>query len=314
QIMVATNAFGMGIDKSNVRFVIHYNIPKNMEAYYQEAGRAGRDGEPSECIMLFAPKDIVIQKFLIEQKTQSPDRKNNEYKKLQVLVDFCHTSRCLRKYILEYFGEQDVLESCANCSNCKEDYELVDITVEAQKVLSCIVRTKGRYGATLIAEVLKGSKSKRITQLEFDHLSIYGILKEHTLQEIRDLIGLLVAEEYLFLTEGEYPVVKLGEKALAVLKDGAKVWQRMPKSKPEPAMDDSLFELLRSLRKEIAQKDNIPPYIVFADSTLREMCNHLPSDDIALRSIKGVGDMKLARYGSEFLRVIRQYLTEHEAQ
>ncbi|MHB1126435.1 MAG: DNA helicase RecQ [Bacillota bacterium] len=314
QIMVATNAFGMGIDKSNVRFVIHYNIPKNMEAYYQEAGRAGRDGEPSECILLFAPKDIVIQKYLIEQTTFSPDRKINEYKKLQVVVDYCHTPRCLRKYILEYFGEQDVPDTCGNCSNCKEDYELTEITVEAQKVLSCIARTRERYGAVLIAEVLKGSKSKRISQLSLDQQSTYGILKERTLQGIKDLIGLLVAEEYLYLSDGEYPVVKLGERALAVLKNTEKVWQRMPKSKPEPANDDLLFERLRQLRKDIAQKENIPPYIVFADSTLREMSSCCPTDDQAMRAIKGVGEMKLTRYGNEFLKIIIDYLAEHGSQ
>lgn len=307
-VMVATNAFGMGIDKSNVRYVLHYNMPKNMEAYYQEAGRAGRDGERSECILLFAPQDILLQKYLIEQTTLSPDRKANEYKKLQAVVDYCHTPRCLRKYILEYFGEEDVPAECGNCGNCNDDSEMTDITIEAQKIFSCIIRTRERYGAALIAEVLKGSKNKKVLQLGFDRLSTYGLLQGYTLQEIRDLINLLIAEDYLGLTEGEYPVVKLGQKGLAVLRNREKVWQKRPDRKPEAPVDSSLFEALRKLRKEIAGREKVPPYVVFADSTLRELSECRPTDERAMLSVKGVGEIKFSRYGAEFLQVIRQYV------
>ncbi|MEL7596722.1 MAG: DNA helicase RecQ, partial [Clostridiaceae bacterium] len=206
KIMVATNAFGMGIDKSNVRFVIHYNMPKNIEAYYQEAGRAGRDGESGECILLFGPRDTMLQKFFIEQTVFTEERKMNEYRKLQSMVDYCHTTRCLRKYILEYFGESDIADKCENCSNCNDDSEFIDITVDAQKIFSCIYRMRERYGVTVVAEVLRGSKNQKILNLNFHNLSTYGIMKNYTIKEIKDIINMLIAEEYLILTEEEFSV------------------------------------------------------------------------------------------------------------
>ncbi|MHC1762436.1 MAG: DNA helicase RecQ [Negativicutes bacterium] len=313
-VIVATNAFGMGIDKSNVRYVIHYNMPKTMEAYYQEAGRAGRDGEPGECILLFSAQDILLQKYLIEQNELSPERKSNEYHKLQAVVDYCHTPRCLRKYILEYFDEHNAPDLCGNCSNCNDNSESTNITVEAQKIISCVLRMKERYGLVLVAEVLKGSKNKKVLQWGFERLSTYGILKEKSLQEIKDLIHLLVAESYLHLTEGEFPVLKLSQRAGAVLKNQEQVWQKRHKTKAAVQYDNSLFERLRKLRREIAVREHVPPYVVFADSTLREFCEQIPENEQRMRSIKGVGEIKLARYGAGFLQEILRFIGEQEEQ
>ncbi|HEY8892791.1 MAG TPA: DNA helicase RecQ [Clostridium sp.] len=313
-IIIATNAFGMGIDKSNVRYVIHYNLTKSMEAYYQEAGRSGRDGEPSECILLFSAADVLLQKFFIEQSTESTQRKVNEYKKLQAMVDYAHTTRCLRKFILEYFGEENVVDKCGNCSTCNDESELVDITIEAQKIFSCIFRMKERYGTSLIAEVLRGSKNKKVLDLGFDKLSTYGIIKQYTVKEIRDLINVLTAEEYLSLADGQFPVVHLKEKAVAVLRNEEKVYQKIEKKKAKVVRDTGLFEILRTLRKEISEREKVPPYIVFADSALREMSEYFPVNKKEMLNIKGVGESKLNKYGEEFIQVIKKYMVDNNIE
>ncbi|MDA8234686.1 MAG: DNA helicase RecQ [Clostridia bacterium] len=310
RIMVATNAFGMGIDKSNVRYVIHYNMPKNMEAYYQEAGRAGRDGDSGECILLFGPQDIQLQKFLIEQSISSPERKSNEYKKLQVMVDYCHTPKCLRKFILDYFGDVDVPEECGNCGTCNDKSELTDITVEAQKIFSCILRIKEQYGSSLVADVLKGSQNKKITQLGFNRLTTYGLMKDYTAKEIKDLINVLISDGFIRMTEGQYPVLKLQPRAIEVLKGEEKVWQKVQPRQQKAAANNALFELLRQLRKEISQIEKIPPYVIFPDSTLQEMCRYYPQDRAAMLSIKGMGEVKFERYGNRFLELIQRYAEE----
>lgn len=308
RVIVATNAFGMGIDKSNVRYVLHYNMPKHMEAYVQEAGRAGRDGEPSECVLLFHPQDILTQKFFIEQSEAAPERKTHEYKKLQAMIDYCYTTGCLQTYMLRYFGEMSD-ETCGMCGNCKDERESIDITTEAQKIFSCIFRMRERFGVSMVASVLKGSRNKKVVQYGFEKLPTHGEMRHLTEKAIADLIYVLIAEGYLQLSEGQYPVVRLLPPAAEVLKGQRQVTQRVAtslKPKAAGAVDETIFEQLRLIRRELASKAGVPPYIVFNDSTLREMAERMPTTEAEMMLVKGIGEAKLKQFGEPFMAFFRQ--------
>lgn len=308
-IMVATNAFGMGIDKSNVRFVIHYNLPKNMEAYYQEAGRAGRDGGESECILLFSADDIRIQKFFIDQSELEEERKGNEYKKLQQMVDYCHTEGCLQQYIVQYFDESEV-EACGKCLNCSEDAEVINITKEAQMVFSCIKRMRESFGKTMVANVLKGSESKKVIELQFNRLPTYGLLKGWSIKEISQFIDFLIAEQYIVPTESAYPTLMLTEKAIIVLKGEIDVYRKEKRVVEKLQENSEIFEQLRVLRKELAQDEGVPPYLIFSDKALKEMSSVIPLTMEEFAQINGVGAQKLEKYGASFLQLLQRYKEE----
>ncbi|WP_304969385.1 DNA helicase RecQ [Romboutsia ilealis] len=314
KIMVATNAFGMGIDKPNIRWVIHYNMPQSIENYYQEIGRAGRDGEDSECVLLFSPGDVHTQKYLVEVGIENPERKRVQYKKLQQMVDLVYSNTCYRKSILNYFGEP-FLEDCNNCSNCLNEGEVVDKTLDAQKVISCIARMKRSFGATMIIDVLRGSKNKKVLDLGFNTLTTYGIMKNYSNEDLKTFINTLVSHGFLDVVEnigprGSFPTIKLNEQSLKVIKQEIKVEFKEDKVTKSRYVENELYEMLVSLRSEIAKEEGVAPYMVFGDATLKNMTSSYPINKEEMLNISGVGEIKYEKYGKKFEEIIEKYIKE----
>lgn len=305
QLIVATNAFGMGINKSNVRFVIHYQIPGSLEAYYQEAGRAGRDGLSSEAILLFAPQDIQVQKFFIQQSQREEEQKQKEYEKLKAMTEYAYIESCLQQYILNYFGETS--SPCNRCGNCLDDREIVEVTTQAQMVLSCLKRMGENYGKQMLMKVLAGSKEQKLRALGFERLSTYGLMKNQSQKETMQLIEYLISNGYLLTVNGEYPILKVTERGIQVLKGQEAVYRKEPKKVQQLSDEetDTLFEVSRELRTDLASEAGVPPYVVFSDSTLKEMSRIRPSSRLEMLQIKGVGQSKLDKYGEAFLSRIK---------
>lgn len=304
-VMIATNAFGMGIDKSNIRYIIHFTIPKNIEGYYQEIGRAGRDGFSAKCYLFFNRADIRTLEYLIYTTVQL-NRKEIEIKKLQQMIDFCETKECLRAFILRYFGEQNIREYCTNCSNCLSNDELRDYTIEAQKVLSCVYRSKERYGISVLIDVLRGMVGPKIINDKLNQLSTYGIMKDYSSKFIRDFIKVLIEYGYISLRQGTYSMLQLNEKSYKILKSDLKVVLKLEADNEEKVLNNMLFNKLKLWRRDIAIQEGVKPYIIFSDATLIELCNKLPQNEEELLEIRGMGEKKFKKYGEKLIELLKE--------
>lgn len=311
QIMVATNAFGMGIDKSNVRFVIHRNIPKDMESYYQEAGRAGRDGAPAEAILMFYEEDVSTQTFLIDSNEESTaELKKEKMKKLDVMVEYAYLESCYREYILKYFGDKRIKNYCGKCGNCKTLKNVEDLTIEAQKVISCIGRAKESIGVSTLVNILYGRSDTKMDRKEYHKLSTFGIMNDKELNWIEEFINFLISEGYCEQSAGSFPILKLNSKSRKVLKNELSVFRRKDEKITFDYFEDPLFEKLNQLRNEIAKEEDVAPYIIFSDMTLLEMAEYKPKNRWDMLKIPGVGNQKFKSYGDKFLKIINSYSDE----